>query len=173
MGRLEIGSLGRLLQRADEVDKAVIKKELTRLAYDGSGAALEALKQARTTMPVALRGDLARALDLCRFFNFNKEFEAVQPTQEEVAALLQLADAKRFKQLREHYRIKKALEDKGVLVDLGRGIPLAVKLAYVRRLRDAIGARRYEGRCSALLTGCTGSCGSCFQERWCTVAHRV
>lgn len=166
----EIDGIRKILVPEGKAEHEAMKLTMVRLAHDGSDAALEILKQARATIPAALRGFFECAWDECSYFNFIAKVDEVALSPDALLDLLQSGQRDEAKLEEECRQLEEALAEKGVLVDLVQGVPLKVRLAYVSRLRETLGDLRYRGSGFVHFDGCTGSCDFCIQKDWCDVA---
>ncbi len=157
-------------RRSNGTDHEMMKMSMVRLAHDGSDRAMEILRELRATLPPQLRGFYECAWDECSYFNFISKVDevSIQPGAAESLLATEADEQEMDSQCRQ---MEDELADRGVLVDLVPGVPVAIRLAYVKRLLETIGTMRYHGSGFVHFDGCTGSCDWCIQRTWCDVAQ--
>jgi hypothetical protein len=169
----ELRSLSRLLAEPSRVGTEALKAALVRLAHDAGDEAVEILGRARGRIPPSLRGFFECAWDECCYFNFVSHVSDVSLTGEDLQAETDLDRMTEDELSVECEELEMELAERGVLVDLVPGLPVRIRLAYVRRLLESIGELRYLGSGFVHFDGCSSACSCCIQRPWCDLAEET
>lgn len=150
-----------------KLDYESLKLAMVKLAHDGSDRAIAILSAARVLMPPTLRGFFECAWDECTYLNFIGKVNDVRIDLESLPALIATSEGSDEELAEKCQAIEDDLATRGVLVDLRLGVPIQLRLAYVRRLVESLGELRYHGSGFVHFDGCTNECIDCIQRQWC------
>lgn len=162
----------------EEMDRLFTEKEpetvkllLVRLAHDGSDVAMDCMRRFRKVCPGPLRGFFECAWDECSYFNFISKVDEISLQPQDAASMISANKLPQDQVDAECLELEQQLAEKGVMIDLVKGVPAVLRLAYVRNLSKKLDGMRYHGSGFVHFDGCTGSCDWCAQREWCDVAR--
>lgn len=163
-----------ILLAQEAVSRQAAECAMVTLAHIGSTEALAVLQAYRSHVPEVLRGFFECAFDECAYFLFSDLTDSLslEMDESEVASLLRASGSEQERE-RLYREQERKLAARGIEVNLLAGVPVAVRLEFVRRLSRGTRDLRFEGGGVVVFDGCSGCCQGCFQRVWCDLCREL